>query len=113
ALAYGLTKEELLTIYRIHFPVLQNYERNERFYDARGRLVPKDVVKAHQLQYKIDQGLASQPRGKALQQHQELLAADYEPVNPGTEEPFDRCDREEDMSQAYDAFVRKLQEATA
>lgn len=113
ALAYGLTKEELLTIYRIHFPVLQNYERNERFYDARGRLVPKDVVKAHQLQYKIDQGLASQPRGKALQQHQELLAADYVPVRPGTEEPFDRCDREEDMSQAYDAFSRKRQEATA
>jgi len=71
------------------------------------------VVKAHQLQYKIDQGLASQPRGKALQQHQERLAADYVPVRPGTEEPFDRCDREEDMSLAYDAFSRKLQEATA
>ena len=30
------------------------------------------------------------------------------PVRPGTEEPFDRCDREEDMSQAYDAFVPEI-----
>lgn len=113
ALAYGLSKEELLTLYRVHFPVLQNYERNERFYDKRGRLVPKDVVKAYQLQYKVERELASLPRGKQLQQHKELLATNYEPVHPEAEEPFDRCDREQDLSEAYDAFERKLQEATA
>ncbi|MFC7443154.1 Eco57I restriction-modification methylase domain-containing protein [Laceyella putida] len=113
ALAYGLTEEELLTIYRVHFPVLQNYEKNERFYDAMGRLVPKDVVKAYQLEYQIQQGLAAKPRGQAYDKHLELLAMDYPLFNPGTEEPFDRCDREKDLSEAYRAFSRMLQEATA
>lgn len=43
AKALRITLDELLTIYRIQFPVLQQYER-DNLYDQHGRLVPTSVT---------------------------------------------------------------------
>src|SRR5262249_1370070 len=44
ALALELTLDELLTVYRVPFPVLHRYEHDDR-YDQNGRLVPGEVLK--------------------------------------------------------------------
>lgn len=97
ALDLGLTLDELLTIYRVQFPVLQQYER-ETFYDQKGRIV-----------FTVNKGLpgvglsrAEWNQVKDAQAGEPMpdFAAKYVP-------PFDRCDREEDMTRAY-RFFRPL-----
>jgi len=113
AIAYGLSEEELVTLYRVYFSVLQEYERSDRFYDVTGRLVPKKIVEEWQRAWRIAQGEEAMPRGKGLVVYEDALKANYVPVNPHTAEPFDRCDREEDLRQAYRAFTQIVREATA
>lgn len=97
ALALDMTLDELLTIYRVQFPVLQQYER-ETFYDQRGRIV-----------FTVNRGLPGV--GLTRQQWEEVKHA--QPGDPLPDyasiyiPPFDRCDREDDMARAYD-YLRTL-----
>ena len=87
SLALGLTLEELLTIYRVQFPVLQKNERRLRF-DQRGMEVP---VKTVQGELVIDQA------------HERF---------PTMVPPFTPVDREADYRAAWAWFERGRQTET-
>lgn len=85
AIMLGITADELLTIYRTQFPVLQKYER-EALYDATGRLIPTK--------------LASEYRKKGS-----LKLADLTVDGITYKGPFTGVDRERDMKLAHDHFL--------
>lgn len=94
AMALGLTLEELVTIYRVQFAVLQMYE-NDTWYDTNGRIV-----------FTNNRGLSGvglerkqfdEVRRATTREEMPDWARDYVP-------PFDRCHREEDYARAYSAF---------
>lgn len=86
AVMLGITADELLTIYRTQFPVLQKYER-EALYDANGRQLPTK--------------LASEYRKKGS-----LKPADLTVDGITYREPFVGVDRENDMALAHAHFGR-------
>ena len=103
ALALNLTAEELCTIYRVQFPVLRMYER-ETYYDQRGMII-----------FTTNRGLS----GVGLDRKQ---FEDIKTTQPGDElpdyatnyiPPFTRCDREQDMTQAYEVFQERLKQKEA
>ena len=93
ALSLGVTADELCMIYRTQFPVMRRYDQEDRF-DANGRKVPKEIVKAD----------------AALREGEELSVADRTWVHPQSgvelvfEHPFRQLDREADMREAYTRF---------
>lgn len=88
AIMLGITADELLTIYRTQFPVLQKYER-EALYDATGRQLPTK--------------LASEYRKKGF-----LKPADLTVDGITYQEPFTSVDRERDMTLAHSHFSKLL-----
>ena len=94
ALSLGVTADELCMIYRTQFPVMRRYDQEDRF-DANGRKVPKEIVKAD----------------AKLKDGAELSVADRTWVHPQSdveyvfEYPFRQLDREADMREAYKRFV--------
>lgn len=83
ALALGLTLDELLTIYRVQFPVLQKNERRLRF-DARGMEVPMKTAGG------------------------ELIVDESHPKLAEMVPPFTAVDREGDYREAWGYFSRNL-----
>lgn len=121
AQAMGLTLNELQTIYRIQFPVMQQYEK-ETFYDQKGRIV-----------FTINKGLSGVgfPRKKNPKKEEPIgwedicdmqsgtvtrtITDDTLPGGPKQREityyaPFDRCDRETDYEIAWKEFERREKE---
>ncbi|MEA3335482.1 MAG: hypothetical protein U9R25_06190, partial [Chloroflexota bacterium] len=85
AMALDLTLEELLTIYRVQFPVLQKYERKKRF-DQRGMEVPMKTVRG------------------------EIVVNESKPEFADMVEPFTPVDREADYRRAWGVFEERLAE---
>ena len=122
AISFGLTEDELVTLYRVQFPVLRQYER-ENLYDQTGRLVPRGVLDlANRYTIDIHQPLnVASFRGPA-----EVVGEVNTPAlgvtggivweDPKMEPrmkrvyppPFTKSDREADMRQAYRAFQERI-----
>jgi len=83
AIMLGINAEELLTIYRTQFPVLQKYER-DALYDANGRQLPGKLASEYR-------------KGKAK-------PADFTVDGVTYVEPFVGVDRERDMELAHKHF---------
>ena len=131
ALALGLTLEELLTIYRVQFPVMRQYEA-DTWYDARGRIVftVSKGLPGVGLPRKAVQGDTAWTLGHPGALTESETALGWEDVRklregvitrrvtddtlPGGpverlieyRAPFDRCDREQDYRTAWQAFAR-------
>ncbi|WP_199255625.1 Eco57I restriction-modification methylase domain-containing protein [Mycolicibacterium mengxianglii] len=84
AIMLGITAEELITIYRAQFPVLQKYER-EALYDANGRQLPGRLTLGY--------------RKKGTVKAEDLTVGGVTYV-----EPFLGVDRERDMELAHKHF---------
>jgi len=125
ALALGLTVEELITIYRVQFPVLQQYER-ENLYDQTGRFVPKcvlDLSKRHTIDIRQPFNVSSFTGPAELIGKVETpglgitggIVWEDPKMEPRMKRvyppPFTKCDREADMRQAYRVFQERLRKS--
>ena len=97
AVSLGVGADELCSIYRTQFPVLFGYDRNSYYYDAHGRLVPKEVLKEWRAKgdrVTVEERTATKPSGTTYTY----------------ELPFLTLDREADMRVAHAHFTRLLKE---
>lgn len=137
AMALGLTLDELCTIYRIQFPVLQQNE-NDTWYDRNGRIIftcSKGLpgVGLTRNEWNEAMGMTSGTVEKTVTEdimpdyrkaHAKIRlkdgtilncpCPDYPEPIPGPVErlityvpPFDKCDREEDYRIAWEEFKRR------
>lgn len=123
AQALGLTLDQLIDIYRIYFPVMQQYEAGT-WYDRNGRIAWTCSKGLPGIGY-LDEGRSPSRRNWELilasgRTHLECHAVvDFMPGGPHTvirsfEGPFDTCDRVEDYKRAWAYFeAHKTAEAAA
>ena len=133
ARAIGLTLDELLTIYRVQFPVMRQYE-SDTWYDANGRIVftASKGLPGVGLPRKAAKGDTSYSL-RSLDIDDTAVALGWEDIRHlaegmvtrritddtlpggsverhiGYSAPFDRCDREQDYCTAWAAFARRYQ----
>lgn len=111
AMALGMTLEQLKTIYRIQFPVLQQYEA-DTWYDANGRIVfttNRSLVGVGFDRKQWEANVKGAPSGRVFTREIEDDTQPGGPVKRTIEYValFDRCDREQDYETAWKFFEEK------
>ena len=130
AMALGMTLEQLKTIYRIQFPVLQSYEA-DTWYDVNGRIVftnNRSLTGVGYSRSEFENAGAVQPTVRGSKTWDDVMknapagyvftrtiTDDTMPVGPVERTieyvaPFDRCDREQDYETAWNFFEEKYKE---
>ena len=137
AIILGLSLEELISIYRIQFPVMQEYER-DTWFDVRGRIVftsskglPNIGMPRRAIPGDSSYGLTTASTSKqnvalGWEDVRHLgegkvsrnVLDDTQPMVPALRTieyhaPFDRCDRETDYRIAWEEFERRLRYSRA
>lgn len=111
AMNIGMTLNQLKTIYRIQFPVLQQYEE-DTWYDANGRIVftnNRSLTNVGFSRTEWENGIKGAPAG---QKFYRTIMDDTMPGGPVERTieyvaPFDRCDREQDYETAWKFFEKQ------
>ncbi|MCR5661697.1 MAG: class I SAM-dependent DNA methyltransferase [bacterium] len=131
AMALGMTLDQLITIYRIQFPVMRSYE-DDTWYDARGRIVftnskgltgvgfsRPEWEKPHQVTPSQFPQTAVPPAWDGIMKHApagyvftRTISDDTQPGGPVERTieyvaPFTKCDRERDYATAWSAFTQR------
>ena len=112
SMALGMTLEQLETIYRIQFPVLQSYEA-DTWYDRNGRIVFTNNRSLTNVGF-------SRPEWNEIKDAQSgtftrTIIDDTMPGGPVERTieyvaPFDRCDREQDYETAWAFFEKRFKD---
>lgn len=112
AMALGMTLDQLKTICRIQFPVLQSYEA-DTWYDANGRIVfttNRSLTGVGFDRKTWETEVKGAPAGKKFYR---TITDDTQPGGPVERTieyvaPFDKCDREQDYETAWAFFSKQL-----
>ncbi|NLY44344.1 MAG: class I SAM-dependent DNA methyltransferase [Clostridiaceae bacterium] len=110
AMALGMTLEQLKSIYRIQFPVLQQYEA-DTWYDQKGRIVFTNNRSLTGVGFSRAEFEAIK-NARAGEKFYRTIMDDTMPGGPVERTieyiaPFDRCDREDDYEIAWKFFEEK------
>lgn len=115
AMSLKMTLNQLKTIYRIQFPVLQQYE-DDTWYDVNGRIVFTNNRSMSGVGFnrkEWENGIKDAPAG---QKFYHTIADDTMPGGPVERTieyvaPFDRCDREKDYEIAWKFFEERYRDS--
>lgn len=110
AMGLGMTLEQLKTIYRIQFPVLQQYEA-DTWYDQNGRIVFTNNRSLNGVGFSRAEFEKIKDAGPGEKFYRTIID-DTLPGGPVERTieyvaPFDRCDREKDYEIAWTFFEKK------
>lgn len=113
AMLLGLSLQDLISIYSLQFPVMQQYEM-DTWYDATGKIVftnNKGLISVGYSRAEWENEIKDAPAGKSFYKTVTDDTVDG-PVERTIEyvAPFDRCDRIKDYETAWKFFEKKYKE---